>query len=75
MQAPDVTLARVASFVREHRLARVELSNEDLKTVLDTLVADGRWAGSANQVPVPSTTSVARHSWRLSEHSEMLHSV
>jgi hypothetical protein len=42
VQSPHVDLEGITQFINEKGLARVELRQEDIKTLLDTLIHDGR---------------------------------
>jgi hypothetical protein len=42
LQSPHICLADIAHFINSKGLARVELREEDILTIMETLIADGR---------------------------------
>jgi hypothetical protein len=42
LQSPHICLADIAHFISSKKVARVELREEDILTIMETLIADGR---------------------------------
>lgn len=51
LQSPHICLADIAHFVKDKGLSRIELREEDFLTIMETLIADGRWVPTAQQLP------------------------
>lgn len=46
LQAPHASLTDIAELINSKGVARVELKDEDIQTLLNTLIADGRWVAA-----------------------------